>query len=159
DDNKIRLKSTAGFYPNAWVEVDRGLTKLYRRVKSVDGTVLTLEGPALVAGDVAPELAAPDDVTILSTCEFRLALSYAGVVEQFAGLTLENVPDRYYVDRINNGSTLINVGAPAAGNTHPFFMPSGDDGLRVPLTGGSDGGAAPTDLDYKGADGGPGQRT
>jgi uncharacterized protein len=169
DDNKIRLKSTAGFYPNAWIEIDRGQTKRYRRVRSVDGTVLTLYGPALGTSDVAPELASPDNVTIFSTCEFRLALSYGGVTEQFSGLTLENVPGRYYVDQITNGSSLIAVGTSA--NTHPFLFPAGsvlppggfsspNDALRILLdTGGLDGTQAPTDLEYQGTDPGPGLRT
>lgn len=156
DDNKIRLKSTAGFYPKAWVEIDRGNTKMYRRVKSVDGTVLTLEGEQLADTDVAPE--APATTTIFSTCEFRLTCSYGGVVEQFNNLTIENIPGRYYLDRINNTSALISVGAPPS-QTHPFRFPSGVDGIRVWLdTNGSDGTNPPNDLDYVGG-GLSGQRT
>jgi uncharacterized protein len=166
DNNKIRLKSAAGFYPNAWVEIDRGAQKRYRRVRSVDGTVLTLEGPALAAGDVAPQ--APTTATIFSSCEFRLVITFNpthppghSVTERFSGLTLENVPGRFYVDQINNGSTLIEVGILAAGTAgQPFLFPSGADGLRIVLdTGGIDGTAPPTDLDYVGTDPGPGKRT
>jgi uncharacterized protein len=166
DDNKIRLTSAAGFYPKAWVEIDRGNTKLYRRVKSVDGTVLTLEGPALVAGDVAPELGAPNNVTLVSTCEFRLTVSYGGVTEQYSGLTLENISGRYCIDQINNSSKLISIALPTGTPpTHPFafpsgVLPSGDDGTQVLLdTGGSDDMGRPTVDDYLGVDNGPGQRT
>jgi phage tail sheath protein FI len=158
DNNKIRLKSAAGFYVDAWVEIDRGKQKRYRRVKSVDGTVLTLYGPALAAAGVAPQ--APATATIFSTCEFKLVVSYEATVEQFSGLTLEKVNGRYYEDIVNGGSNLIKVGAPAAGNTHPLFFPSGADGIRVLFdTAGSDGTAPPADTDYKGTDGGPGNRT
>lgn len=167
DDNKIRLKSTASFYENAWVEIDRGNTKRYRRVKSVDGTVLTLYGLAMAATDVAPELAAPNNITIFSSCEFRLALTYNGIVEQFSGLTLENVPGKYYFDQLNNASNLISaisVNAPPDNapptDTHPFRFPSGGDGLRILLdTGGSNGTNPPDDGDYKGTDLGPNSRT
>ena len=157
DDNKILLKSTAGFYANAWVEIDRGSDKIFRRVISVDGLVLTLHGPVLAAIDVDPQ--APATTTIFSTCEFRLVVSYGAVTEQFGGLTLENIPGRYYVDQINNGSTLISVDAPAAPtDVHPFFFPSGADGLRLLLdTGGSDG-SAPSETQYLGG-GDPGSRT
>lgn len=157
DDNKIRLKSAAGFYVNAWVEIDRGQTKLYRRVRSVDGNVLSLRGPAMVAGDVAPQ--APATTTVFATCEFKLVLNYDGVVEQFSGLTLENVPGRYYIDQINNSSNLISITGPAPADTHPFLFPSGGDGVRILLdTGGSDG-TPPGDASYVGTDGGPGNRT
>ncbi len=86
-------------------------------------------------------------------CEFRVSVSYEGVVEQLSGLTLEQVTGKYFVDVINNGSDLIAVSwpaAPAAGLRHPFLIPSGADGLRIVLgTGGSDGNA-PAAADYRG---------
>ena len=166
NENKIRLKSTAGFYAKAWVEIDRGNTKpkLYRRVKSVDGTVLTLEGQRLANTDL--QLQAPATTTIFSTCEFGLVLSYNGVSEQFSGLTLENIPGRYYFDKINNASTLISVEQLSSiSETHPFLFPSGSSpseskkALRILLGGGSDGAKAPLPDDYKGTDPGPGKRT
>jgi phage tail sheath protein FI len=157
-NNQISLKSAAGFYANAWVEINRGKTKHYRKCLAVTGVVITLDGPAMAAADVAPDAGT---TTYFSTCEFRLTVSYGPRIEVFPGLTLENVPGRYYVDAINNGSNLITV--PAAGPltaTHPFFFPSGTDGARVPLTsGGSDGTAAPTDGTFIGTDLGPGKRT
>jgi phage tail sheath protein FI len=159
DNNQFKMKSTANFYVNAWVEIDRGNVKFYRKVLAVNGLVVTLAGPALAAADVAPQLAAPNDVTYFNTTEFRLTAAYGGQTEQFPGLTLENVPGRYYVDQINNLSQLIQVvalGAPGP----PFLFPSGDDGITVMLTGGGvDGTAAPADDDYIGQDNGPGQRT
>jgi phage tail sheath protein FI len=167
DNNRIRLKSGAGVYPLAWVEIDRGQQKIYRKVKAVDGLVLTLFGPAMAAVDVAAQLAAPDNVTVVSTCEFRLALTYVEglvqITEQYGGLTLEKVPGRYYIDRVNAASRLISFpdpNAPALTDTHPFLFPSGGDGARVLLdTNGSDGTGQPNDQAYVGTDPGPGQRT
>jgi phage tail sheath protein FI len=157
---KIRLKSTAGFYPKAWVEIDRGSAKRYLRVKSVSGQVLTLEDqPAagFLAADFNPQ--APATTTIFTVCEFRLVVSYGGVTEQYTHLTLENVPGHYYADIINQSSTIITVDTSATA-THPFLFPSGDDGLRVTFdTAGFNGTTAPLNSDYVGTDGGPGNRT
>ena len=87
-DNQIKLKSAANFYPNAWVEIDQGKSKHYRKVLAVTGLVITLDGPAMAAGNVTPELVAPDDITYISTTEFRLVASYAGQTEQYSGLTI-----------------------------------------------------------------------
>jgi uncharacterized protein len=156
---KIALKSTAGFYKGAWIEIDRGKQKTYRRVNDISGPNLTLDGPPMAAADFAPELAPPDNVTIIQTAEFRLVVSYGGVTEAFGGLTLENIPGRYYLDQINNGSALITVDAPI-GTTDPLAFPSGGDGLVIALSqGGSDGNGPPADQDIVGTDGGPGHRT
>lgn len=158
-NNQIKLKSTANFYVNAWVEIDRGKSKHYRKVVAVTGLVITLDGPAMAAADVAPELAAPNDVTYFSTTEFRLTATFGGHTEQYPGLTIENVPGRYYVEQINTASSFIQV-TPLVAPGQPFLFPSGDDGLNVTLSaGGVDGTAAPADADYIGTDDGPGKRT
>jgi phage tail sheath protein FI len=160
DNNQIQLKSAANFYVNAWVEIDRGKTKHYRKVTAVNGVVITLAGPAMTAADVAPELAAPNNFTLVSTTEFRLVVSFDGQTEQYPGLTLENVPGRYYVDQINNVSNLIHADPLAALTPgEPFLFPSGSDGLLIQLLSGVDGTSAPADSDYIGVDAGPGKRT
>jgi phage tail sheath protein FI len=156
NNNQIKLKSTKGFYVDAYVEIDRGQNKIWRKVTKVDGYVITVNGAALTSAAVAPQ--APATTTRISTCEFGLSVSYDTISEDFSGLTLENIPGHYYLDIINNGSDLIDVGTPPA-NHDPFRFPSGDDGLYVVLGGGSDGTSAPTDDSYKGVDNGPGQRT
>lgn len=159
NNNTIRLRSTAGFYVNAWVEIDRGSTapKMFRRVLAVNGTVVTLAGPALNAAAVAPS--APATTTVFSVCEFSLTASYDGVTETYRGMTLEQVPGKYVVDQVNNSSTLIHIDTAALpGATHPFFFPSGDDGLNLRFTtAGTD--VAPTAADVRGVDNGPGNRT
>ena len=161
DNNQVTVKSAANFYPGAWVEIDRGNTKDYRQIKAVTGVVLTLSGPAMAAGDFAPQLAAPNDITFIATTEFRMVVTYDGRTEQYSGLTFENIPGRYYVDQINKVSSLIQVSAmagPPAGQ--PFMFPSGADGLQITLpNNGVDGTAAPGDADYIGQDNGPGLRT
>ncbi|MBC7909100.1 MAG: phage tail sheath family protein [Pyrinomonadaceae bacterium] len=157
--NTFSLKSTAGFYKGAWVEIDTGAKKRYRQVLNISGNALTVDGEVLALADLTP--VAPATKTFVSTTEFRLSVSFEGVTEQFSGLTLANVPGRYYLDRINNGSSLISItGAPPA-STHPFLFPIGADGQQLvldPATG-TDGTAAPDAQDYKGVDGGPNKRT
>ena len=158
DDNKIQIASTAGFYPNAWVEIDRGsgAARFYRKLLSVDGPVLTLSGDAMAAADVTPAPAA--GTTLFTICEFSLTASYDTTTERWPGLTLEAVPGRS-VQEVLQRSALIAV---AAGGmpvtTDPLVYPSGDDGLNLAVTTpGVD--AAPTASDIVGADNGPGQRT
>lgn len=167
-NNPVQVASTAGFYANAWVEINRGDHKLYRKVLSVDGVVLTLDGTALLDADLKHEASAT--ATTISTCEFKLTVAYGSVAEQYAGLTLENITGRYYADRINNESALIAVTSPSPSDTHPFLFPSGDvlpsGGMRTSssvllfqLTNNGADGGAPSASDYKGTDGGPGLRT
>ena len=138
----IKVPSTKGFYVNAWVEIDRGNTKRYRKVKAVLADQIIVYGTALAAAAFTPELVAPNDKTYVTVCEFGITATFEGVTETFSGLTLENVPDKYYVTKINNNSTLITVSAPPPpADTHPFFFPSPDDGLAITLTGGNDGAA------------------
>jgi phage tail sheath protein FI len=158
-NNQIQLKSTANFYVNAWVEIDQGNHKHYRKVLAINGPVITLDGMAMAAADVAPELAAPNNITYFSTTEFRLVVSFDGQTEQYGGLTLENVPGRYYFDQINPVSQLIQVGAPPAAPDHTFLFPTGIDGLQIPLLNGLDGTGTPGDAVYIGQDNGPGKRT
>jgi phage tail sheath protein FI len=158
DNNKISVASSAGFYPNAWVEIDRGsgAAKTYRKLLSVDGPVLTLAGNAIAATDVAP--APATGTTLFTVCEFSLSASYNTTTERWPGLTLEAVPGRS-VQEVLQRSALIAVatgGMPAA--TDPMVFPSGDDGLNLAVTTpGVD--AAPTASEIVGADNGPGQRS
>ncbi|WP_053227370.1 phage tail sheath family protein [Solirubrobacter soli] len=159
-NNRIQLVSTAAFYVGAWVEIDRGNTKRYRRIAAIDGPVLVLDGGPLAAADFAPE--APATATRVSTCEFALSISYQDPVERvtvserYDGLTLENIPGRYYVDQLA-ASNLVQVtgAAPAANN--PLMYPCAADGLAASLSGGSD--VVPTDPDVLGVDNGPNRKT
>ncbi len=66
DNVLINLKSAAGFYVNAWVEINRGQQKRYRRVRSVSLTdnSIVVWGSALVNGDFAPQ--APLAATVVT---------------------------------------------------------------------------------------------
>ncbi|RKF14895.1 hypothetical protein D6850_08475 [Roseovarius spongiae] len=157
DDTRIRLLSAAGFYVNAWVQIDRGpdADKMLRRVTAVNGAIVTLEGPAVAT--VAP--VAPATETVLTVQEFALSASYDGVTETYDALTLENVPGKFVVDRINQESALLRVDpASVPGDANPLNFPTGDDGLTLlATTAGVDD--APTALEVRGTDGGPGART
>lgn len=152
--NTIILKSIKGFYINAWIEIDTGVSKYYGLITSIDGYGITISEI-----DFNTDVSWPtknEDLKI-STCEFRLSVSYEGISEDFGGLTLENVPGRYYRDIINNNSELINAGDPQNG-TGPLQFPCGADGLNI-LMGAGNNGTPPSPDDYKGIDNGPGTRT
>ncbi|MBO1076185.1 phage tail sheath family protein [Roseomonas marmotae] len=159
DDNKLRLSSTAGFYVDAWVEIDRGAgaAKAYRRVLAVNGPVVTLSGDPMAAGDVDP---LPNTGrTLVTVAEFGLTATYETTVERISGLTLAPVPGRGVEAALAARSTLIHVlpgSMPAT--TDPLTFPSGADGLRFAVSApGAD--AAPAAMDIIGTDGGPGART
>jgi hypothetical protein len=157
DNNQVRLKTITGFYPLAWVEIDRGPgeDKRIRQVLAINGNVVTLSGTPLAT--VAP--AAPATETVVTVREFALTVSYDGVTETYPSLTLANVPGKYAVDQINGRSTIVRIdGLALPTGTDPFFFPSGADGLNLTATtAGTD--VAPAAADVRGADNGPGQRS
>lgn len=158
NNNKVRLKTAAGFYVNAWVEINRGssVARRYRKVLAVNGPVITLAGPSLNAAAIVP--AAPTTETVITVCEFAMTASLDGAIENFPSLTLENVPGKFVTDVIKAGSKLIRVVGALPAGTDPFQFPSGDDGLNLPVTtAGVE--AAPVALDLRGVDNGPGQRS
>jgi phage tail sheath protein FI len=153
--NRVQLTSSAGFYVGAVVEFDRGDNKVYRKVTAINGVVIDVDGAALAPGALNPQ--PPATATIASVCEFALTVSFENVTEDFRGLTLENVPGKFYADVINNSSILVHADFPPAGTVIDNF-PSGDDGLHVILSGGNNGNP-PGDPDFVGVDNGPGLRS
>jgi uncharacterized protein len=162
----VPVNTTAGFYIGAWVEVIFGTgaaQRVYRKVTAIAGTSLVLDGAAIAAGAWNP--VAPITETRVATCEFDLTLTYADPVEgtrvseRYTGLTLANIPGRYYVTALA-GSSLATVDASvAAPADDPFAFPAPGDGLADQLTGGNDGTAAPSDQEYRGSDLGPNAKT
>lgn len=161
--NVVKVKSAAGLYAGAWVEIDRGAKKppRYRRIVAINGLTVELSGTALAAIDVTP--AAPATEAVMRVCEFALTASYDGITETYPSLTLENVPGKFAVDVVNQSSALIQIDATtvtaiAAGTRHPLLFPAPDDGLRLAsTTTGTD--AAPAASDIRGVDNGPGKRS
>ncbi|MBN2440638.1 MAG: phage tail sheath subtilisin-like domain-containing protein [Spirochaetales bacterium] len=155
DDRNLRLNSTRGFYINAWIEIDNGVAKNYRRISEINGKVIIVDEDIT---DAVMDLSGTSPIYI-STCEFGISVSYESISEHFTGLTLENVPGRYYVDIINKQSVLIIAGEPDSDAvTGPIYFPCGDDGVHIIPGSGSDG-SAPADGDYIGVDDGPGTRS
>lgn len=151
DASKIGLESSKGFYVGAWVQIDlKNDTQLYRRVLSVDGPILTLAGPAIAKATLAPDV-------FVSVAEFRLTATYGGVTETFSGLTLEDIPGKNLAKRLAADSTLLDATAAAVGQMHPFYFPSGDNGLNLVLDTAGVNGSAPTAVQYLGG-GDPGNR-
>lgn len=146
----------AGFYVNAWVEIDRGSAeKIYRKVTGVSGNVLTLSGPNLTDATVKPLGALP---TAISSCEFSLTAAYDRTVERYDGLTLENVPGRSVVEQLKVSRLIALTTPPPPAATNPFYFPVGDDGVTLSFTtAGVD--AQPSAADIIGVDNGPGKRS
>lgn len=166
-NTRVPVVSAKGFYVGAWVllDFDDGVTgRIYRQVTAIDGDVLVLSGNNFAAGSLNP--VAPLTETVVSTCEFTVNATYTdpvegGVVtERFDGLTLANVPGRYYVDQLCR-SALISVDTSVAvTGTDPMRFPSAPNGSSQTLgSGGSDGTAAPTATEVRGTSLGPNRNT
>jgi Bacteriophage tail sheath protein len=160
NNNPVRLKTASGFYPLAWVQIDRGsgADKIIRQVLAVNGNVITLSGPVMNAVSVNA-VAPPPAETVATVWEFAMTVSYDGVTETYPSLTLAAVTGKNVVEQINGRSSIIRVDELALPTgTDPFFFPSGEDGLTLRATSaGAD--AAPLAADMRGNDGGPGART
>lgn len=165
-DTVVPVTATSGFYVGAWVEVIFGpgaAQRVYRKVTAVTGAALVLDGANIAAGAWDP--VAPLTETKISTCEFDLTLSYTDpvegtiVTERYPGLTLANIPGRHYATALAASTLAIVDSTVAAPGDDPFAFPAPADGLADVLAGGSDGTAAPTDLDYAGNDLGPNAKT
>ena len=166
--NAIPVRSTAGFYPGAWVEVDFGVAqpeRIYRQVNTVNTTTLVIDGAPVNPTDWDPQPTVAD--TRLSSCEFDVAATYTDpaensvVSETFTGLTLENVTGRHYITQLErSGLVRVNPAVAAPADTHPLFFPSAANGAFDTLSNaGSDGAAAPTSVEIEGAALGPNQKT
>jgi phage tail sheath protein FI len=157
DFDTLTLSTSANFYAGAVIEIDRGTQKAWGKVTQVDGNSIRIATPLAAANDLDPD--AGFAKTIVTTCEFRLTASYGGVTEDYPTLTLNDTTPFYYMNAVNQRSSLIRV-AGGADNARedPFTMPSAPNGLSVVLTKGANG-TAPTDDAYVGVDNGPGQRT
>jgi phage tail sheath protein FI len=168
-NNVISLNSAQNIYANAIVEFNTSTLnatspqKFYAKVLSVTGTSIEL-----VTGLSAAELgaitanAAVPIPTWVRTSEFDIAASYGNVNESFRGLTLDDRTPYFYGTAILNGSTLLGVPTPPLADqltANTSTMPVAIDGMTVTLSGGTDGAAAPTPIDFAGNDGGPGNRT
>ncbi len=161
----VPVTTTAGFYVGAWVEVSFGTAanqRVYRKVTAIAGGSLVLDGPNIAAGAWNPVVVSE---TRISTCEFDLTLTYADpvegttVTERYTGLTLAQIPGRYYVDALAASALATVDTAVAAPADDPFAFPVPGDGLADTLSGGGDGAAAPTDLEYLGTEVAPDAKT
>jgi len=153
-DMTIKLQSqTPGFYPGAWIEVDRGSTKVFRRIGAVDNTgptpVLTIDGYTNTDFDLETTTPPTLDV-IVKIWELGLSVASGGVIENFNGLTLENVPGKFILDRLA-GSTLVKVLALPMDHD-PLHFPAPENGSTFRLDDGGFGadGSVPGATDYVG---------
>jgi uncharacterized protein len=156
----VLLTSTAGFYPGAIVEFNKGTSKLFKKIQAINGSSIVVTNAFAALTDLKPD--AGFTVTGVRTCEFDISASWQGVSEQFRFLSMDDQIPNYYGTVVNNGSSLLVMTTGAVGDhttDNPFILPSPPDGLNLPMINGSDGSAAPADADFIGVDNGPGNRT
>jgi len=149
---KIELNSSTNFYKGAVIEIDNGLSKLYRTITTITGRVITIDTALANASD------APIDARIV-TCEFSLLASYGTEQEVFDFMTMNSSLDSYYT-KVLEKSNLIKATPPVPASTDavPFNQPCAEDGLTIKLEGGGDG-TKPDYDDFIGEDNGPGARS
>ena len=146
---QLDLRSTNNFYQGAVIEIDDGQSKRYRQVASIAGRSLTLT--SALDQDVP-------SATPVRVVEFSLSLSDGTASERFDRLSLSSGASNYVVSVVNAQSRLAQVADQASTADPPFNLPRTASGLAESLAGGSDG-DQPTANDYRGVDGGPGQRS
>jgi uncharacterized protein len=158
--DQVQLNTGANFYANAWVEFDTGANKYYHQVISVSGPVLTL-ADTITTNEVTSDSGYSS--VVVSSCEFGLTISYTDPVEgvtvqeTYNGLTLANVPGRYYEQQLSV-SGLVEVTGAGPSATHPFLFPSAPNGQTIGLTGGNET-TPPSDNEVIGQQIGPNQDT
>lgn len=167
-EDELELANTGGLYTGALVEVDNGTNKRLHTLTAVDHETRTVTLAAPVGIPLTLPAAPADPTPYVRVLEFKIEVQEGGeTVEVFDNCSYNPDPalestTRYYVDRINDpdtGSRYVSIAAPANPITQQLaHQPNAVDGQPVPLGGGSDG-AAPTDPDLIGTDGGPGART
>src|SRR5262249_47355953 len=85
----VQLTSANNFYLHAIVEFNRGVNKVYGKIKAVNGNNIQLESN--ITGNSATALNPQGaDPTIARTCEFDIAASYDGTNETFRFLSLDD---------------------------------------------------------------------
>lgn len=173
DNNKYRVKSTAGFRAGDVIaftdesNAEEEPKRSYHRVVSSLDNVLELADA--IPGDVEDTNLVPTKT--LSTREFNLEVAYGSEAELFENASL-NAAAPNYIGIVASRSALINVswneGEPDAAaadkELSPFETISGaaeDTGrYQLTLSGGSDGSVdSITPADFMGKDLGPGKRT
>jgi len=158
--NTVLLNSSANFYPGALVEFNKGASKVFKKIQSINGSSIIVTNPFTTVNDLTPDPGFT--ATTVRSCEFDVLASWNGVNEQWRYLSMDNTIPNYYATVINNGSTLLAVPASAVGDSvtdTPFILPSAPNGQTLTLLNGSDGTAPPSFTSYIGSDNGPGQRT
>ena len=147
--DRLDLRSTNNFYPHAVIEIDDGERKSYRRVDSIDGHSLVLI--SALSQDIPSG-------TAVRVVEFSLSLSDGDNSESFNHLSLDPGASNYVVHIVNTQSRLVQVTDRGSTRAIPFNLPRTPRDTVEALTGGSDGDTPKAD-DYRGVDGGPGNRT
>lgn len=158
NDTKYRVKNANGFLAGDIVVFDDKKTKVYNRITSVDGNILTFEQD--FEENVVDTAILPKKV--ISTCEVDVEVKYDTMVEVYEGCSL-NVSSPNFINQKMASSELVMAEAKVSDELiSPYKLISGnDDGeFLISLFGGKNGTKeALSSSDYIGEDKGPGERT
>lgn len=161
DRVKFKLKSSTNFYKGAIIVFDDKDSKQYKIIKNIDEDTVTLDSK-FADNNLVLDTSTPAIKTV-STCEFRVVVSYGDQTETFEFLTTNPETANYYHKKIHDKSALIDVDdmydpPTLYSNVNPFDQPCGDDGLHLNFSGGDDGSLPGVD-NFIGTDNGPGNKT
>ena len=158
NDVKFRVKNASGFLAGDIVVFDDKKTKVYNKVTSVDGNILTFENTfdaSVVDTSILP-------VKTIATCEMDIEVKYDTIVETYEGCSL-NIESPNFVTQKMATSELVMVEAKVTDEiVAPYKLISGnEDGeFLISLFDGKNGTkSALSSVDYMGEDKGPGERT
>lgn len=158
NDVKFRVKNASGFLAGDIIVFDDKKTKVYNKVTSVDGNILTFEH----AFDASVVDTAILPVKTIATCEIDIEVKYDTIVETYEGCSF-NIESPNFVSQKMITSELVMVEAKLTEEmVTPYKLISGnEDGeFFISLFDGKNGTKnALSSVDYIGEDKGPGERT
>ena len=161
NSKQIEVKSSVGFYPGDVIVLIDGDEKKYNRVVKIQENLIDLTDDyddSVVDDDLVPK-------KVLSTCEFKLQVTYSDALEIYEDLSFNKNSPNYIHKRLCQ-SELVTVETQEISDdpTPPFFLISTDENKEKSVTflfeGGCDGSAANITKDtFIGEDNGPERRT
>ena len=156
--NNKSVKNASGFLAGDIIVFDDKSTKVYNKVTSVDGNILTFEN----AFDASVVDTAILPTKTIATCEMDIEVKYDTIVETYEGCSL-NIESPNFVSQKMATSELVMVEAKVTDEiVAPYKLISGnEDGeFLISLFDGKNGTkSALSSVDYIGEDKGPGERT
>ena len=155
---KYRLKNASGFQTGDIVVLDDQKTKVYNKITSIDGNLLTFAkdfDQKAVDTDLVPQ-------TVLYSCEINLEISCEDVVENYEYCSFNTQSADFINEKLSKSELVLVEAKPTEELIAPFQLISGKESgeFLISLFGGTNGSKdALSAGDFIGEDNGPGART